>query len=531
MLILLTFLFFTGLVGFLTWRFTRGRDASTPSGYFLAGRALAGGVVAGSLLLTNLSTEQLVGLNGAAFAGGLEVMAWEVIAALSLVVLALVFLPRYLARGVATVPQFLESRFDARTGTLIGIIFILAYALILLPIILYTGAVGLSSMLDLKGLTGWQSDAAVLWASVWSIGILGSLYAVCGGLRAIAVSDTLNGIGLLAGGTLITVYALLEVNPEGVLPALSELAGSHPEKFNSLGGRESSVPFSTLFTGVLLINLFYWTTNQQILQRAFGARSLKEGQKGVLIAGGFKILAPAILVLPGIAAFHLAREGGLEVDSQDKAYGALVREVLPGPLTGFFAAVVVGAVISSFNSVLNSTATLVSLDGTLGRWTRSRDGGIRSGRVCSIAVAFLAMSLAPLLDSVPGIFDHLQQMNALYFIPIFAVLLMGMFTRRVPAFAANTALVAGVAVIVAEYFLWPFWPWNNYHFLGAVFLALVAFMGLCGFLFPATAREEASRGKVDLAPWRWAWPVGMGLAAAVLLIYLLLADPSVLSSG
>lgn len=149
------------------------------------------------------------------------------------------------------------------------------------------------------------------------------------------------------------------VNENGVFPALAELKESYPEKFNSLGSAESSVPFSTLFTGVLLINLFYWTTNQQIIQRTFGANSLKEGQKGVLIAGIFKILAPIILVLPGIIAFHLYAETG-EI-KPDQAYGMLVRDVLPAPLTGFFAAVIVGAILSSFNSALNSTATLFSL--------------------------------------------------------------------------------------------------------------------------------------------------------------------------
>ena len=347
---LLTFLLFTGLVALLTWWLTRGSRQRTVTDFFLAGRALPAGFIAGSLLLTNLSTEQLVGLNGAAYKDGLSVMAWEVVAALSLVLLALFFLPRYLQRGIVTVPQFLGERFDGVTRTLIGVLFILAYGVILLPIVLYTGATGLAGMLDLKAFTGWESDTAVLWGTVWFIGLLGSAYAVTGGMRSIAISDTLNGLGLLVGGLLITVLALHAVNSEGVLPALRDMARDRPGSFNSLGGPGSLVPFPTLFTGVLLLNLFYWTTNQQILQRTFAARSLREGQKGILIAGGFKILAPLILVIPGMAAFHLRGEYGL-VEKQDMAYGVLVREVLPASLTGFFAAVVVGAIISTFNSV------------------------------------------------------------------------------------------------------------------------------------------------------------------------------------
>ncbi|MCB1091898.1 MAG: solute:sodium symporter family transporter, partial [Verrucomicrobiae bacterium] len=182
---LLTFLFFTGLVGFLTWILTRKDDHGTSTGYFLAGRTLTGGYIAGSLLLTNLSTEQLVGLNGAAFTDGIAVMAWEVIAGASLVVMALYFLPKYLRSGIATIPEFLESRFAGHTRTITSLIFILAYAVILLPIILYTGATGLKDILDLKSLTGIQNDTTLLWITVWFIGIVGSIYAIFGGLRTV----------------------------------------------------------------------------------------------------------------------------------------------------------------------------------------------------------------------------------------------------------------------------------------------------------------------------------------------------------
>ncbi|MBM3866612.1 MAG: solute:sodium symporter family transporter, partial [Verrucomicrobia bacterium] len=205
---LLTFLFFTGLVGLLTWRLTRGDDHRTATGYFLAGRTLTGGYIAGSLLLTNISTEQLVGLNGAAFTDGLAVMAWEVIAATALVVMALYFLPRFLRSGITTVPEFLGTRFAAHTRAITTVIFIAAYAVILLPIILYTGATGLMGILDLRAITGIQDVTTLRWVTVWFIGIVGSLYAIFGGLRSVAVSDTLNGFGLLVGSVLITWFGL-----------------------------------------------------------------------------------------------------------------------------------------------------------------------------------------------------------------------------------------------------------------------------------------------------------------------------------
>ena len=202
-------------------------------------------------------------------------------------------------------------------------------------------------------LTGITSEAVQLRLAVWVIGIIGSIYAIFGGLRSVAVSDTLNGFGLWLEG----VYHLFRTfgrrrEASGRLQAIRQ---THLG-FNSWGA--DSRALSTLFTGVLLLNMFYWSTNQQIIQRTFGARSLKEGQKGVLIAGLFKIMAPLILVLPGIIAFHLYSAQEIAADD---AYGTLVRNVLPSSLAGFFAAVMVGAILSSFNSALNSTATLFSL--------------------------------------------------------------------------------------------------------------------------------------------------------------------------
>jgi SSS family solute:Na+ symporter len=526
---LATFLLVTGLVGVLTYVLTRNDDHATSTGYFLAGRTLSGGYIAGSLLLTNLSTEQLVGLNGAAFTDGLAVMAWEVLAALALVILALVFLPIYLRSGIATIPQFLEERFDGRTRAITSFLFILAYAGILLPIVLYTGATALMGILDLQTITGIESETTLLWISVWFIGLVGGIYAIFGGLRTVAVSDTLNGFGLLVGGLLIAILGLNAVSDAGILHALGELQTAHPEKFNSVGAADSSVPFSTLFTGVLLLNLFYWTTNQQIIQRTFGARSLAEGQKGVLLAGFFKVIAPVILVLPGLIAFHLYTGDGLR---PDHAYGTLVRNVLPDQLAGFFAAVMTGAILSSFNSGLNSTATLFSLgvyQHLIKRDSVDETKVIRNGKWVGALAALFAMCAAPLLANQASIFDYLQTMNGLYFIPIFSVVLGGMLFRRLGAGAANAALVAGCTLLVLGYFVAPFSEWakqvHNYHFLGIVFAALMLFQFSMSRVAPRPDPwVQQSSGDVDLTPWRWARPIALGISLCVLVIYVLFAD-------
>lgn len=538
-----SFVFFTGLVGILTVLLTRGDQHGTSAGYFLAGRTLTGGYIAGSLMLTNLSTEQLVGLNGDAYTDGISVMAWEVIAAMSLVIMALFFLPRYLRQGIATIPQFLETRFGESTRSITSFIFIIAYAGILLPIILYTGAKGMIGILDLETklgldqmptILGISSEWLLLWVIVWLIGIIGSVYAIFGGLRTVAVSDTLNGFGLLIGGFLIVWFGLSAINPENPIAAVETLQTAHPEKFNSIGPEDGKVPFTTLFTGVLLLNLFYWSTNQQIIQRTFGASSLKEGQRGVLLAGFLKILAPVILVLPGIIAFHLFGDTDLEpVD----AYGKLVQTVLPVWLAGFFAAAIMGAILSSFNSALNSTATLFSL-GVYQHMIKpgaSETEVIRSGKWFGTIIAVLSMTMAPLLEGQESIFGYLQAMNGLYFIPIFSVVLIGLTTKRVPTIAANIALVVGFVTIAIGYF-WPDFAayigasnFRTFHFLGIVFASLIAIMLIIGKIKPlATPYEAKDSGAVDMTSWPLAWPVGIGLVLVVLAIYGYFADFSVL---
>ena len=197
-----------------------------------------------------------------------------------------------------------------------------------------------------------------VWVCVFGIGIIGSIYAIFGGLKAVAVSDTINGIGLLVGGLIIPYCGLSIIGDGNIFEGFAALKQLNPEKFNAIGQPSDSVPFSTIFTGMLLVNMFYWCTNQVIVQRVLAARNLKEGQKGVLLAGAIKLLSPTIAVLPGIIAFHLY---GDIIEKNDLAYPVLVKKVLPAPLVGFFAAVLVGAILSSFNSTLNSASTLFSI--------------------------------------------------------------------------------------------------------------------------------------------------------------------------
>lgn len=536
-----TFLLFTAAVAVATWWVTRGGVTDTDEGYFLAGRSLTGIFIAGSLLLTNLSTEQLIGLNAGAFNEGLSVMAWEVIAGISLVALALVFLPRYLKSGIATIPQFFEERYGSGVRTLTTFIFVVAYTLILLPFVLYLGAKGLSGMLDLQTRLG-MDELPTIVTTILFIAVVGSAYAIWGGLRAVAVSDTFNGAGLLVGGLLITYFALAAVagSEGGISAALTNIGNQDPDAFKSLGTSDEDVSWPTLFTGVLLLNFFYWSTNQQIIQRTFGAKNLAEGQKGVLLAAFFKILAPLILVLPGIIAAYLVTqdnafrdlvgtkqdESGSTVLDAQNAYGALVTHVLPAPLVGFFAAVVVGSILSTFNSVLNSSATMFSLD-VYKRFLNpeaTTKQVVRSGQICSFIVAVFAVIAAPyFFHGKDGVFGFFQKLNGVYFIPILAIMIIGLINRTANGASALITLVAGLAAMSLGTFYpgdgkdgWLVtWFQSGYHFMGFVFLGLIVLqlaLSAAGLQRDQPYQQRDAEA-VDLTPWKPAPYVGGALVA------------------
>ncbi len=542
-ILIASFVGFTGLVALGTWLLTRKTEHSSRDGFFLAGRSLTFPFIAGSLLLTNLSTEQMVGLNGSAYSNGLAVMAWEVVAVAALVLMALLFLPKFLRTGVTTVPEYLERRFDHTTGLICNIIFLAAYVVILLPIILYTGAQGMIGILGLDEVLlklGVVSPYWQLFIVVTAVAVIGAFYALWGGLNSCAVSDTLNGIGLLIGGFMITYFAFVALGGDGGffsgLNIFMQEAGE-AGKLNSIGPNGSEVPFFGLFTGIFLINVFYWCTNQQIIQRTLGAKSLAEGQKGVLLTALLKLIGPLYLVVPGLIAFVMAMEKFqlIQVPSSDQAYGALVAYVLPGPLQGFFAAVLLGAILSSFNSALNSTCTMFSLG--IYQKMISPDASdlkvVKSGRQFGFIMTVICIFVAPLLVKAGGIFNYLQTMNALYFIPILAVVLVGMISRFVPAAAAKSALIVGVIAIAFGYFVEPFNSvltiMSQYHFVALVFIGLLVMMFVWGALFPrSSAYQEVDVKATDLTPWRGTIWASLALLAIVIAIYWYFADFSVL---
>lgn len=543
---ILSFVGFTLLVAISSY-FLTGKTKETADGYFLGGRSLTAGVIAGSLLLTNLSTEQIVGLNGQSYTEGILVMCWETLAAIAMVVTALFLLPRYLKGGLTTIPQFLAVRYDTMTKTIASALFLTGYVVVLLPVVLYSGALALVTMFDIPEALGISLTAS-LWIGVWTIGIIGSIYAVFGGLKAVAISDTINAIGLLVGGFLLTYLGFRYIGDGSLSQGISNLYNNAPEKFNAIGGPTASVPFATIFTGMMLVQLFYWGTNQAIIQRALAAKNLKEGQKGLLLAAFFKILGPLILVIPGMIAFYIFK-GELEV--ADQAYPELVKTVLPVSLVGFFAAVLFGAILSSFNSALNSSVTLFGLDIYKQHINKDADDRqiVRAGKGFGIFLAFLSMFIAPLIQNAPdGLFGYLQEVNGCYSIPILTIIVVGYLTKYVPAIAAKIAIVLGAvlyfisqfgikprmienalnaakdsgvtdeaALKVAEAGAYP----HFLHVMAILFVMNVIIMLVIGAMKPrATAFDLPYTEEVDITPYRFVKPIGLAIVIVVILTYI-----------
>ena len=522
---IITFIGFTALVAIISYLKTKNTDEKSSDGYFLGGISLTGVVIAGSLLLTNLSTEQIVGLNGAAFKEGILVMAWETLAAIAMVVTAVFLLPRYLKGGITTVPQFLEKRYDKMTKTITSGLFLTGYAVILLPIVLYSGALAINSMFNVPEMLDVSKNTA-LWITVWGIGIVGSIYAIFGGLKAVAVSDLINAIGLLVGGLMIPFFGLMAIGDGSVSEGVSTLINANPEKFNAIGGSDSSIPFATIFTGMMLVQLFYWGTNQAIIQRALGAKNLKEGQKGLLLASFIKILGPLIVVLPGIIAFHMF---GTTLENPDEAYPMLVTKVLPSYLVGFFAAVLFGAILSSFNSALNSSVTLFGIDiyQSYIKKDATETQVVWAGKKFGIVLAVVSMCIAPLLVyASDGLFGYLQEANGIYSIPILTIIVIGYLTKFVPAFAAKIGVISGsVLYIISQFIIKPMMGEENYphflHVMAILFALNIIIMLIIGKLKPReVAFELAYTKQVDITPWKYIKITGIAICVIVIGIYI-----------
>lgn len=513
--------FFIGIVAWYSYYKTKN-TVSSSGGFFLGGRGLTGGFIAGALILTNLSAEQLIGLNGQGYQNNLSSMGWEVTAGFSVIILATILLPKYLGGAFTTLPEFINNRFDKQTRLLIVLLFMVGYGFITIPSVLYSGSLAVLQIFDIPNMFHITYEQSI-WVIVWVIGIIGMLYAILGGLKAIAISDTLNGIGLLIVGVLVPILGFIALGNGSLLEGMKIVATDHPEKLNAIGSNKDDVPFGSIFTGMIFANLFYWGTNQYVIQRTLGAKSLAEGQKGALFTGFLKILVPFLMMIPGVIAYHLYGSGLI-------AYPTLVKDVFPTFLDGFFLAVLLGAVFSSFNALLNSASTLFVYDiyKVLINNKATDRQMIRVSQWFGVILALATFFISPMLMNAPqGLWTIIRQFTGFFNIPIIAIVLVGIFAKKVPAIAPKIVIIAHV--IVYYLLIWGLPMFFKYemainfiYIQGLLFVIEVLVMLIIGMTKPLDIPFKFSPNpKVDMTPWKYTIPVTVLLLGSIVFTFIL----------
>ncbi len=442
------FLGLTALVALLTYWKVHGKAANrtgelgSTREVFLAGGGLTWLFVAGSITLTNLSTEQLVGMNGTQM---LLLAWWEISGFFGLLILAFVFVPIYYRNHCTTVTELLEKRYNGGSiRTVISFLFLLGNIFIYLPAALYSGSLFLKSMFGV--------DWSLIWFAA-PMAIIAAVYTITGGLRAVAVMDTYSGIGVLSIALLIVFLALQAVH--------FDLSTVPAERLSMIGSIHSPIPVHTLLTGMVFIQIFYWSTNQNITQKAMTAPTVREAQKGVLAAATIRILViPVIVVVPGVVAYKLFGNIG------DQAYGRLVGTVLPGWMSGAFAAMMMAAVIAHTSAILNSSVALYAVD-FHDKFIAPVKNHWRLAAVASIVLTFSSIAMVPAFENAKSIINLLQELNGLSSMPILSAFITGLLFRNVDARAAITGLVYGFCTYAFHNFILNkpdmFYPGENWY--------------------------------------------------------------------
>lgn len=499
----ISFVFITALIAFISWLKTKDEESSA-KGYFLAGRGLTATVIGFSMVLTSLSTEQLVGVNASSYASNFSIIAWTVQSVIPLCVLAIFLLPRYLKGGFTTIPEFFEERYDRQTRQIMSLLFLVAYTFVMIPGALYSGAIAFTQIFDVEAMFGVSFNVA-LWSVVWLIGIIGGIYAIFGGLKAVAVSDTLNGFALIIGGAMIPFFALKYLGEGSMAKGVEIVTTTHIDKLTAWGGVADPVPWTTIFTGILIVNFFYWTTNQAIIQRSLAAKSLAEGQKGILYAGVFLLFLPFLLNVPGLVSFHIF---GDSIKTIDLAYPMLVSKVLPKPLLGFFTACLFGAILSTFNSFINSAATLFCYDIYRPMFKKdiSDEDLIKVAKIAGTIIAIVSMIIAPLLQyGTGGLFLLLKRFAGFFNIPIVALVAVGFLNKTISGKAAR--IVVLLHVILYYSLVWIFKVQINFtHVMGGLFVFDIVAMFILGSIFKRETPyipSAKNKSNVDLNDWKY----------------------------
>ena len=533
---LISFVGFTILVAVISYFKTKGDDQTTSEGYFLAGRGLPGVVIAGSLLLTNLSAEQLVGSNGQTWLVGMSPMAFEIVAAPCCIALALFAAPRYLKSGITTIPELIGLRFDLSTKLWFSVLYIVLALVVQLPVVLYSGSLVFENMFGLSKILGVTKFQSIVILCI-AISIVGSIYAIFGGLKAVAVSDTVNGIGLLIGGLAVPFLALHVLGQTacggGIIEGMRHLIENHSDMLNSIAPAEASapsVPWPTVFTGLLFLGFQSWCTNQAYIQRVLAAKDLQEAQKGALLCATLKIIGFMYLALPGVIAYALFQLNGTEISMMDDAYPTMITQVIPAPLMGFFAAVMFGAILSSFNSFLNSINTMFTLD--IYKEFIKPDANecqmVKVGKRIGIVFAVLTTAIGPMVYFFSGgLRTFLDSLVMLVALPVLSAVFGGFFFKYLPKYTAKFIMIFHIVFYGAFLLISPSYSIlgggdGTIHYLYAVLILWPIELAIMALLNHSNKKNhpelhawvQEDVGAVDLTPWKY-----RGIASIAILLF------------
>ncbi|MEP3373919.1 sodium:solute symporter [Maribacter dokdonensis] len=423
-------LYFLLLVGVAIW-VIRKKEENTED-YFLAGRNVGWFVVGASIFASNIGSEHVVGLAGTGASNKLPLLIYEIHAWVVLM-LGWVFLPFYARSGVFTMPEFLEKRFDARSRWVLSVFSIVAYVLTKISVTIYAGGVVVSALL---GIDFWTGAIATV--------ILTGLYTVLGGMRAVVYTETLQAILLVVGAAVLTFIGLDKVGGWG---SMVDTLG--PEYFNMWRpSTDPDFPWPSLFITSTIVGIWYWCTDQYIVQRTLTAKNIKEGRRGTIFGALLKLLPVFLFLIPGVIALTLKMRGELHWESADEAFPVLMSNLLPSGLRGLVAAGLLAALMSSLASVFNSCSTLFTVD----VYKKLRPDTpekklVRTGQIATVFVVIIGIIWIPIMANISGVlYEYLQSVQSYIAPPITAVFLLGIFYKRINATGAFATLIMGISV-------------------------------------------------------------------------------------
>ncbi len=441
----------------------KGKNDSTAD-YFLASKALPWWAVGGSLIASNISAEQFIGMSGSGYVVGMAIASYELMAALTLVLVAKFFLPVFIKHNIYTMPQFLELRYDRRVRLCLGVFWLLLFVFVNITSVLYLGG------LAVQNITG----ISLVWAVV-GLALYAASFSIFGGLKAVVWTDVIQVVVLLFGGILAAVLVLQAVGG-GVFSGLAELYEKAPEKFDMILDKSNpeymNLPgISVLVGGMWIANTYYWGTNQYIIQRSLAAKSLGEAQLGTIFAAFIKLLLPLVVVVPGIAAFVL----GADIIKNDEAYPWVLNNYVSTGFKGLAFAALIAAIGSSLSSIVNSASTIFTLDVyALLNKEKSEKQLVGIGKITSALCLIVGVIVAPLLGNLDQAFQFIQEYTGFISPGVVAIFILGIFWKKATANSAFIAILLSIPLSMAIKAFLPQIPFMNR--MGIVFLLSVAVM-------------------------------------------------------